>query len=109
MSVGIIAGNAASINIIQATLDVPEISANTSESNDLTVNGLNPGDVVLVVPQTFTAGLSYEATRVSAADTLPVRAMNSTASPINPASMVYTLIVYRPEGLGTTLPEEIAT
>lgn len=91
-------GNTRAINIINVTLDVPEIAANTSEENDVTVTGLLPNDVVLVIPNTFTAGVNYEPTVVSADDTLPVRTINSTGSGVNPASGTFTLMVTRPEG-----------
>ena len=109
MSVGILAGNVSSINIIQATLDVPSISANTSEENDLTVAGLKVGDIVIVTPQTFTAGLSYEPTRVATANTLPVRTINATGGGVDPASGTFTLTVLRPEGNASVLPTGIAT
>jgi hypothetical protein len=86
-------------NVIQVTLDVPEVSANTSEENDLTVKGLKVGDAVTVIPHTFSAGLAYEPTVVATDDTLPVRAINSTGSGINPDSGTYTLVIFRPEGI----------
>lgn len=99
MSTGIIAGNLTVANVIQTTLDVPSVAANTSEENDLTVSGLNVGDAVLVIPHTFSAGLAYEPTYVNTADTLPVRSINSTGSAIDPDSGTFTLVILRPEGV----------
>lgn len=108
MSVGVIAGNAASINLIQATIDLPEIAANTSEENDVTVTGLKVGDFVSAVNQTFEAGIVIVPTRVAADDTLPVRAINSTGSAVDASSDTYTLLVVRAEGNASTLPTGIA-
>lgn len=99
MSVGIIAGNTASINIIQVTLDVPEIAANTSEENDLTLAGLKVGDLVIPVVHTFEAGIVFVPTVVATADTLPIRAINSTGSGVDAASGTFTLGILRAEGV----------
>ena len=99
MGVSFLGGNLKVANVIQTTLDIPEIAANTSEENDLTVSGLKGGDVVLVTPHTFTAGVSYEATVVATDDTLPVRTINATGSGVNPASGTFSLVVLRPEGV----------
>lgn len=94
-----IAGNISVINLINVTLDLPEIAANTSEENDVTVPGLKVGDVVIVTPDTFAAGVVYEATKVDANDTLPVRTINSTGTGVDPASGTFSLVIFRSEGV----------
>jgi hypothetical protein len=100
MTTGIIRGNAYSINIIDATLDVASVAANTSAEQTFTVNGLTTKDVVFVNKSDLDAGLGVVNARVSAANTLALTFMNTTGSPINPASETYKLLVVRPESNG---------
>jgi len=61
----------------------------------VTVPGAAVGDVVAIgLPATVNAGIVFDA-RVSAADTLTVRAMNITASPVDPASATYDFVVFK--------------
>jgi len=98
MAVTTLGGNIKAINLINVTLDLPEIAANTSEENDVTVEGLKVGDVVIVTPDTFAAGVVYEPTKVDTDDTLPVRTINSTGSGVDPASGTFSLVIFRSEG-----------
>jgi hypothetical protein len=100
MSTGIIGGNTASVNVIDVTIDAASVAANTSAEQTFTVTGLKTEDLVYVNKPSASAGLGVVNARVSAADTLALTFMNTTASPINPASETYKLIVIRPEGGG---------
>jgi hypothetical protein len=78
-----------------ATLDFPSISAASTQTLTVTVPGAAVGDVVAIgLPATVNAGIVFDA-RVSAADTLTVRAMNITASPVDPASATYDFVVFK--------------
>ena len=98
MSVGIQAGNVASVNIINTTLDVASVAANTSAEQTFTVAGLKTTDMVFVNKSDLDAGLGVVNARVSAADTLAITFMNSTAGAIDPASETYKVFVVGAEG-----------
>lgn len=77
------------------TLDFPSISAAGTQTLTVTVPGAAVGDVVVIgLPATVNAGIVFDA-RVTAADTLTVRAMNITASPVDPASATYDFVVFK--------------
>jgi hypothetical protein len=109
MSVGIIAGNVASMNIVTATVDLGSVAANTTEEEDATLNGVKVGDVVIPIKPTLEAGLAIIQARVDEADSLKLTVANVTASPIDEASETLTFLVVRPEGNGSSLPTAIAT
>lgn len=80
---------------VTATLDFPSISAAATQTLTVTCPGAITGDPVVVgLPGTVDAGIVFDA-RVSAADTITVRAMNITASPVNPASATFEFVVFR--------------
>lgn len=80
---------------VTATLDFPSISAAATQTLTVTCAGAVIGDpVVIGLPETVDAGIVFDA-RVSAANTITVRAMNITASPVNPASATYEFVVFR--------------
>lgn len=79
------------------SIDVASVSGNTSVEQTFTLNGLQLGDLILeLVKPSVSAGLSIGGQRVSAANTLAITYVNSTASPINPAAETYTIVILRP-------------
>lgn len=100
MSVGIIAGNSASINLVSLAINVASVAANTTAEQDFTLTGLQVGDVVFVNKPSASAGLGIVNARAKAADTLSITFVNATASPIDPASETYYIGVLRAEGTG---------
>lgn len=77
------------------TLDFPSVSAGGQQELTITVPGAAVGDVVaLGRPAALENGLQVTA-RVSAADTVTVRCSNVTASPIDPASASYRVMILR--------------
>lgn len=79
---------------VTATLDFPSITAQTSSDLTVSVPGAAIGDTVtLSLPAAINAGLTFNAF-VSATDVVTVRATNSTAGALNPASASYTVIVF---------------
>lgn len=98
MSVGIIAGNTASINMVNATFDAASVAAATTVEQTITVPGVKVGDVVVVSKSDLDAGLLYGTARVSAADTVSLQIANVTAGAIDAASETVVVTVIRPEG-----------
>lgn len=97
MSTGIIGGNAFSIHVVTATVDIGSVAANTSEAETATVTGVRVGDFVAVSKPSVEAGLMFGTCRVTAADTVEITVMNTTASAIDEASETLTFLVVRPE------------
>lgn len=96
---GFIAGTGNTVTAVltaTSTIDFPSISANTtSDSSGITVTGASVGDAVMVgAPAAIESGLVVTA-YVSAANTVKVRAANVTASPINPASGTFRVVVVK--------------
>lgn len=88
-------GTAAITKILtgQAALDFPSIAAAEQQSLTITVTGAAVNDeVILGLPAAPTAGIVFNAF-VSAANTVTIRATNVTASPVDPASATYSVIV----------------
>lgn len=83
------------IGQLTATIDPASVAANTSAEQTFTVAGLDTGDFVRVSKPTATAGLGIVNARVSAANTLAITFMNSTAAPIDAASETYKILVVR--------------
>lgn len=78
-----------------ATIDFASIPAAGTQTATVTVNGATANDIVVLgLPATVDAGVIFDA-RVSAANTVTVRAQNITAGAIDPASASYTLLVFK--------------
>jgi hypothetical protein len=69
--------------VLQETLTPPNVGANNTAVQTYTINGLLLLDVVEINQLSHVAGLSVGNAWVSAANTLSVQFVNSTASPIN--------------------------
>jgi hypothetical protein len=78
-----------------ATLDFPSVAAAGQQELTISVTGAAAGDPVhLGQPGGLEAGIVITA-RVTAADTVTVRASNITAGAINPASASYRAVVIK--------------
>lgn len=77
------------------TINPTSVSANTTSEQAFTVNGVDAGDVVIVVKPTHTAGLGIVNARVSGTNELSITFMNATGSPIDPPSETYTIFVMK--------------
>ncbi len=76
------------------------VAANTTAEQGFTIPGLQIGDVVSVTTPVVTpAGIGIVNARVSAANTLTVAYVNSTAGPLVPTAATYVLEVNRPSNL----------
>ena len=93
---GFIAGSGAAITKVltaTATLNFPSISAASQADLTITVTGAAVGDeVIMSLPAAPAAGIVFNAF-VSATNTVTIRATNVTASPVDPASASYGVIV----------------
>jgi len=91
-------GNLVKQSVISVTLTPAAIVLNTTAEQTFTVNGLLPGDMVLVNKPTTQAGLGIVGSRVSAANTLAITFSNVTGSSITPtAAQTYLVLVSRPD------------
>ena len=76
---------------IKQVLTPASVAANTSAEQTFTVPGLQVGDSVDVNKPSHQVGLSIGNVRVSAANTLAIQYVNTTASPIVPSSEQYII------------------
>lgn len=77
--------------VIRQTLTPAAVGANTTAEQTFTVPGLAVGDCVDVNKASHQVGLSIGNVRVSAANTLAIQYVNTTAGSITPASEQYTI------------------
>lgn len=104
MSAGIISGNTAAINVVSATVDIGSVAANTSEEETATVTGVKVGDFVVCMDSALDAGQVIANARVSAANTVALQVINTTAGAIDATSRTMTFLVVSPErGVAGTL------
>jgi len=99
MSVGIPSGNVRSLSVMQATVDLGSVAANTTELEDATLTGVLPGDIVIAVKPTIEAGLAIIQCYVDEADSLKITVGNFTSSLINEGSEAIDFLVIRPESI----------
>ena len=99
MSVGILSGNVRSLTVMQATVDLGSVAANTTELEDAELQGAKVGDIVIAIKPTLEAGLSINQCYVDEADSLKIEVSNLTASPIDAASETLDFLVVRPENV----------
>lgn len=86
----------ASIGILTApaTLDFPSIAVNAKADLTVALNGVAVGDAVFLgLPAAPAAGIVFNAF-VSAANVVTIRASNTSAGAVDPASAAYRVIVF---------------
>lgn len=99
MSTGIIAGNAASITVVDVSLTPAEVATVAAPAQTFTVPGVKTTDAIIVTPPSQTAGVTIGSTYVSAADTISVQFVNPTAGALTPAAGTHKITVIRHEGV----------
>jgi hypothetical protein len=77
--------------IIRQTLTPASVGANTTAEQTFTVPGLQVGDSLDINKASHQAGLSIGNVRVSAANTLAIQFVNTTAGAIVPTSEQYII------------------
>lgn len=107
MSVGVIQGNVRSITILQATVDLGSVAANTTELESATVTGVKVGDIVVCTKPTLEAGLAVIQAYVDADDSVKLTVGNFTGSAIDEASETLDFIVFRPENVNSYPPSVV--
>jgi len=101
--IGIIAGNTASINIVDVSWTPSIVATITAPVQTVTVQGVRVGDFVHVTPPSQTAGVAICNARVSAPNTVSVQFVNPTAAGVTPAAGVHKFLIIRHEGaVGST-------
>lgn len=74
-------------------IDFSSVSANSESAGfQVEIPGARAGDSVLVTPYSNTVGITYKGV-VTADDTVTLYAINYTTGAVNPASMLYRIIV----------------
>ncbi len=102
MSTSIPRGNLLKVYAVQVSIDVTSKAAATSAEQDVTVNGVKAGDIVLSVNKpSLSAGLGVANARVKSDNTVSLTFMNATAAAIDPAAETYTIVLARPEPMGS--------
>ena len=94
-------GNLGGVSIVTTTVDLGSVAANTSEEETATVSGAKVGDVVVCMDSALSAGQLIGNARVSAADTVTLQVINTTASPIDAGSRTMTFLVLRKDFAAT--------
>lgn len=97
LKVGESGGGLSKLSVFTATVNPASVAANTSAEQTFTVTGVAAGDVVVSAtkPSAFTAGCGLTGARVSAANTVALTFMNTSAGAIDEASETWTFVVAR--------------
>lgn len=102
MSTQVPRGNILKMYAVQITFDPANVLTVATAEQDITVPGVQVGDIVLTVSKpSHTSGVTICNTRVKAADTISVQFVNPTAGGVNAASETYTIVIARPETPGS--------
>lgn len=83
------------IETYTSALTPSSVAANTTAEQTFTVTGLNTNDLVFVNKPSHQAGLGIANTRVSAANTIAITYINTTAGAITPTSETYKIVSIR--------------
>ena len=98
MSVGIIGGNVASIRVLQASVNLGSVAANTTEEENATLAGVKVGDIVIGSKPSLEAGLIIaNPIRVIADGNLRITVGNFSGIAIDETTETWTFTVIRPE------------
>lgn len=94
-------GNILKMFAVAITYDPAAVATITTAEHDITVPGVQVGDIVIAVNKpTHNTGVTLGNARVKAADTVSVQWVNPTAGSVNPGSESYTIVIARPETPG---------
>lgn len=89
------------VNRFEQSLDVTSVAANTTSEQTFTVPGITPLDyktpreLVFVTKPSHSTGLGIVNARISAANTLAITFMNTTAGAIDPSAETYFIVTVR--------------
>lgn len=100
MSTSLPRGNILKMFAVGVTYDPASVATITTAEQDITVPGVNVGDIVIAINKpTLTTGVTIGNARVKSANTVAVQWVNPTAGSVDPASETYTIVIARPESL----------
>ncbi len=91
--------------IYTVTANIGSVAANTSEAETFTLTGAKIGDFVAVSKPSVEAGIMFGSARVSAANTIEVTVMNTTAGAIDEASETLIVFLARPTSTRASVEE----
>lgn len=106
MSTGIIMGNIKSLRLVNATVNLGSVAANTSEEETFTLTGVKVGDFISVQKEDLEAGIILGSARCETDGTVTVEVINATGSAVDAASATMKVLVARAENVND-LPEAI--
>lgn len=92
--------------VYSLTINPASVAAATTAEQTFTLTGLQTGDFVSVSKPTVSAGLAIGSARVSAANTIAIQFVNSSAGAVDAGSEVYLVLWVRPENQGVTVINE---
>lgn len=92
------AGNVAGLSIVTVAVDLGSVAANTSEEETATVPGVKVGDLIVCMDSALSAGQVIAQARVSAANTVTLQVINTTAGAIDAGSRSMKFLVVRQDG-----------
>jgi len=95
MSTGSMNGNVYGLRLLDVAFDLPSIAANTTGVATATIDNVGTEDAVFVNKPSHEAGLGIVNARVSAANTVEITAMNTTAGAINEVSETFNVLIVR--------------
>ncbi len=105
MSTSITRGNVLKMFAVGVTFDPASVATITTAEQTVTVPGVQVGDIVLAVNKpSNTAGLGIVNARVSAANTIALTLMNTTAGSVDAGSERYVFVIARGEQPSASLP-----
>lgn len=98
---GVITGNVQSLSVVSIALSPSIVAANTTAEQTFTVPGVLASDAVVTVNKPAAqAGIGIVGWRVSAAGTVAVTFVNSTAGGLTPtAAEVYKFVLVRSDSV----------
>lgn len=106
MSSGILDGNLFSCTLMEATVDLGSVAANTSETETATLTGSLTTDYVIAIKPSLEAGILVGSAWISANGTVSIQIMNSTGSAVDAASETWKFLVFRP-GNPSDIPTQV--
>lgn len=85
----------AKVQTFAVSINPTSVGANTTSEQTFSVPGLTTEDIVTVNKPSHQTGLGIAGARVSAANTLAITFMNTTAGSIDPSSETYKIVAVR--------------
>ena len=95
MSVGVMGGNVYRLRLVNVSINLPSVAANTTGIATATIDGLRTEDAVFVNKPSHEAGLGIVNARVSADNTIEVTAINTTAGAVDEVAETFKVLIVK--------------